>query len=190
VSLRLVSYRAVPSQNIRFRHSELRKAPDLRRPVSAAHRALVPSLIGVALPAASVASDKLSVCLPIPPSINHQYATVNGRRILSAAGRRYKADVGHQVLLALSRSGCREAVLAAFRSQYLSLSMRFHFRSPRRRDVDGGVKITQDAVLEALGVNDNRIVELHLFKILEGKDPHVEILLSPASNCLIPNSRA
>jgi crossover junction endodeoxyribonuclease RusA len=68
--------------------------------------------------------------------------------------------------------------------------MRFHFRSPLRRDVDGGVKITQDAVLEALGVNDNRIVELHLFKILEGKDPHVEILLSPASNCLIPNSRA
>lgn len=189
MSLRLVSYRAVPSQNIRFRHSELRKAPDLRRPVSAAHP-VVPSLIGVALPAASVASDKLSVCLPIPPSINHQYATVNGRRILSAAGRRYKADVGHQVLLALSQSGCREAVLAAFRSQYLSLSMRFHFRSPRRRDVDGGVKITQDAVLEALGVNDNRIVELHLFKILEGKDPHVEILLSPASNCLIPNSRA
>ena len=168
----------------------MRKDPVARRRVSTAERAAAPSLVGVTLPAASVASDKLSVCLPIPPSINHQYATVNGRRILSAAGRRYKADVGYQVLLALSQSGCREAVLATFRSHYLSLSMRFHFRSPLRRDVDGGVKITQDAVLEALGLNDNRIVELHLFKSLEGKDPHVDILLSPSSDGPAPGGRA
>ena len=145
---------------------------------------------GTALPAASVASDRLCVCLPVPPSINHQYATVNGRRILSAAGRRYKTDVGHQVLLALAQSGCREAVLATFRSRYLSLSMRFHFRTPLRRDVDGGVKITQDAVLEALGLNDNRIVELHLFKSLDDKPPHVEILLSPCSDAAAAAGRA
>ena len=110
--------------------------------------------------------------------------------ILSAAGRRYKIDVGHQILLALSQSGCREAVLATFRSRYLSLSMRFHFRSPLRRDVDGGVKITQDAVLEALGLNDNRIVELHLFKSLDGTLPHVEILLSPSSGTPATAGRA
>ena len=156
----------------------------------AAKRGIVPNHPDAALPAASVASDTLSVCLPIPPSINHQYATVNGRRILSAAGRRYKTDVGHQVLLALAQSGCREAVLATFRSRYLSLSMRFHFRSPWRRDVDGGVKITQDAVLEALGLNDNRIVELHLFKSLDGKPPHVEIVLSPASGASAAAGRA
>ena len=158
--------------------------------VSASTRRVGPNLLGAALPAASVAPDRLSVCLPIPPSINHQYATVNGRRILSAAGRRYKTDVGHQVLLALAQSGCREAVLATFRSRYLSLSMRFHFRSPLRRDVDGGVKITQDAVLEALGLNDNRIVELHLFKSLDSKPPHVEILLAPSSGTAATAGRA
>jgi len=31
--------------------------------------------------------------LPLPPSVNHLYATVRGRRVLSAEGRAYKRDV-------------------------------------------------------------------------------------------------
>jgi crossover junction endodeoxyribonuclease RusA len=38
-----------------------------------------------------LAMPELALVLPLPPSINHQYATVNGRRVLSRAGRDYKA---------------------------------------------------------------------------------------------------
>jgi crossover junction endodeoxyribonuclease RusA len=115
--------------------------------------------------------------LPIPPSINHQYATVHGRRILSAAGRRYKDEVGRRLLLAMARCSCRESLLSVLRSNYLALTIRFHFTAPLRRDVDGGLKITQDAVAEALGINDNRIVELHVFKNPRRTDPCVEVSL-------------
>lgn len=122
--------------------------------------------------------DRVSLTLPVPPSINHQYATVNGRRLLSAAGRDYKAVVGRHILLAMAKSADRRAVLAAFRSGSLSLSLSFYFTSALRRDVDGGLKITQDALCEALGLNDNRITETHLYKRQDAERPRVEVILS------------
>ncbi|MER3422226.1 MAG: RusA family crossover junction endodeoxyribonuclease [Nitrospiraceae bacterium] len=128
-------------------------------------------------PSASISADRLTITLPIPPSINHQYATVNGRRILSAVGREYKTAVARQLLVALARSPHRDALLKTLRSEYLALSVRFHFASPLRRDVDGGLKISQDAVCEALGINDTRIIEIHLFKDLNGAPPCIEVSL-------------
>jgi crossover junction endodeoxyribonuclease RusA len=129
---------------------------------------------------ATVTVDRLALTLPIPPSINHQYATVNGRRILSAVGRGYKVEVGRQVLVTLARSSHREMLLWTIRSRPLVLTIRFYFASPVRRDVDGGVKIVQDAVTEALGINDNRIVELHVYKSPDSLQPRLELSLSPS----------
>ena len=39
----------------------------------------------------------LVLVLPLPPSINHQYATVQGRRVLSRAGREFKRFVAEEV---------------------------------------------------------------------------------------------
>ena len=116
--------------------------------------------------------------LPVPPSINHQYATVNGRRVLSASGRSYKATVGQQVLLGLARAPHRQALLHTLRANDLSLSIRFYFASPLRRDVDGGLKIAQDALCEALGLNDNRVAEIHLYKSRDAHHPRIEVTLS------------
>jgi crossover junction endodeoxyribonuclease RusA len=124
---------------------------------------------------------ELSLTLPIPPSINHQYATVNGRRLLSAGGRSYKALVGQHVMIALSRISCRQTLLAAFRSEELVLSIRFFFTSRLRRDVDGGLKIAQDALCQGLGLNDNRIIETHLYKDVDKASPRMEIRLTLAS---------
>jgi len=63
----------------------------------------------------------------------------------------------------------------------LALSIRFYFTSSLRRDVDGGLKIAQDALCEGLGLNDNRIVETHLYKHTDKSNPRVELFLSPAS---------
>lgn len=66
------------------------------------------------------------------------------------------------------------------RAEPLALSIRFYFTSPLRRDVDGGLKIAQDALCEGIGLNDNRIVETHLYKDVDRTDPRIRIILSPA----------
>lgn len=120
--------------------------------------------------------------LPVPPSINHQYATVNGRRLLSSVGRAYKAHVGQLVWLKLAQSTDRASLLSRFQSEWLALSIRFYFTSALRRDVDGGLKIAQDALCEGLGINDNRIVETHLYKHIDKDNPRIEVSLAPACN--------
>jgi crossover junction endodeoxyribonuclease RusA len=124
----------------------------------------------------------VALTLPVPPSVNHQYATVNGRRITSSAGRAYKAQVGQLVWLKLAQSTHRTALLARLQSEWLALSIRFYFTSALRRDVDGGLKIAQDALCEGLGINDNRIVETHLYKHVDKVNPRIEVQLTSASS--------
>jgi crossover junction endodeoxyribonuclease RusA len=127
-------------------------------------------------------SHAVALTLPVPPSVNHQYATVNGRRLISSAGRAYKAQVGQLVWLKLAQSAHRAALLARLQSEWLALSIRFYFTSALRRDVDGGLKIAQDALCEGLGINDNRIVETHLYKHVDKANPRIEVRLTPASS--------
>jgi crossover junction endodeoxyribonuclease RusA len=127
-------------------------------------------------------SHSLSLTLPVPPSVNHQYATVNGRRLLSSAGRAYKAHVGQLVWLTMTQSAHRSTLMPRLKTQSLALSIRFYFTSALRRDVDGGLKIAQDALCEGLGINDNRIVETHLYKGVDKANPRIEVLLSTISN--------
>lgn len=142
------------------------------------------------IPAGTPAADgRLSLTLPVPPSINRQYATVNGRRLLSSSGRAYKIQVGQQVWIALAQSPARASLLTQFQSGPLALSIRFFFTSALRRDIDGGLKIAQDALCEGLGINDNRIVETHLYKDIDKLHPRIEVSLSAASPSPKPASR-
>ena len=127
-------------------------------------------------------SHAVALTLPVPPSVNHQYATVNGRRLISSVGRAYKAQVGQLVWLKLAQSAHRAALLARLQSEWLALSIRFYFTSALRRDVDGWLKIAQDALCEGLGINDNRIVETHLYKHIDKDNPRIEVRLTPASS--------
>jgi crossover junction endodeoxyribonuclease RusA len=121
---------------------------------------------------------ELVLVLPLPPSINHQYATVNGRRVLSQAGRTFKAFTAETVATHLDDQPDAEALVALFRRHYLTLSITFYFASPLRRDLDGGLKIAQDALCEALGVNDNLVVEIHLKKRVDRHQPRIEVCLA------------
>ena len=118
--------------------------------------------------------------LPIPPSINRQYATVNGRRVLSATGRRYKGTIG-QLLMAAAPSTEWHAFLQKAQEHCLALTIHFYFPTLLRRDLDGGLKIAQDALCEAMGLNDNRIMEIHLYKSLDRDNPRLECTLSLTS---------
>ena len=44
-----------------------------------------------------------------------------------------------------------------------------------KRDLDGGLKITQDAICESLGINDNRVVDIHLVKRIDPLHPRIEV---------------
>jgi len=95
-------------------------------------------------------------------------------------------EIGQQILIALAHSSNKQSLLLKLRSDYVALSIRCHFTSLLRRDIDGGLKITQDALCEALGLNDNRVLELHLYKDVAAESPSMEltlsILASPQSN--------
>ena len=119
----------------------------------------------------------LRLTLPIPPSINQQYATVNGRRVSTAAARRFKQHVSSKLNL-LERDGVlHDALREHLRQGYLTLFLAFYFETPLKRDLDGGLKITQDALCEPLGLNDNRIVSIHLVKYIDPLHPHLDVEL-------------
>src|SRR5947208_9631087 len=120
-------------------------------------------------------AGELRLVLPLPPSINHQYATVQGRRVLSRAGREFKSLVVEEVENLLDNH--LHAVVALFQHHYLALTILFYFRSALRRDLDGGLKIAQDALCEALGVNDNLVIEIHLSKRVDRHCPRIEVHL-------------
>ncbi len=117
------------------------------------------------------------VTLPIPPSINEQYATVNGMRVSTVVARRFKQQA-QRVLNGLTREGkLGEDLREHLRGSYLALFLAFYFETPLKRDLDGGLKITQDALCEYLGLNDNRIVSIHLVKYIDPLHPHVDVEL-------------
>jgi len=73
------------------------------------------------------------------------------------------------------------SLLKRLKSEPLAFSIRFFFTTALRRDVDSGLKITQDAVCEGLGLNDNRIVETHLYKHVDKLYPRIEVALGLAA---------
>jgi crossover junction endodeoxyribonuclease RusA len=110
--------------------------------------------------------------LPLPPGVNNQYATVNGRRVLSVEARRWKKRA--QVELA---GIFPTAFVEQARVGYLALFLDFYFESPLRRDLDGGLKIAQDTICEVLGVDDRRVVDIHLVKRIDPLRPRVVVEL-------------
>ncbi len=117
----------------------------------------------------------LRLTLPLPPSINEQYATVNGHRVSSAVARTFKKQV-RDTLQRLERQGKLSGALReTLRENYLALFLDFYFATPLKRDLDGGLKITQDALCEVLGLNDNRVVDIHLSKHIDPLHPHLYV---------------
>lgn len=128
--------------------------------------------------ASSNVSARLCLTLPLPPSINEQYATVNGHRVLTAVARRFKRDVKELVKGLKLEGKLSDQCLSCMQNGYLAIYLRFYFGSPFKRDLDGGLKLSIDAlVTQALGVNDNRVVDIHLSKFIDPLRERVEIEL-------------
>jgi crossover junction endodeoxyribonuclease RusA len=120
--------------------------------------------------------------LPLPPSINQQYATVNKRRVLSKASRRFKQEARKAIRRLRVEGVISDEMVAALREGFVALFIDFYFKTPHRRDLDGGLKITQDAICDTLGVNDNRVVDVHLVKRIDPLRPRIEVQLEAIPN--------
>ncbi len=109
-------------------------------------------------------TGEVKLILPYPPSVNNLYATFAGRRIVSAKGRQFKADI---------------AVLARRQGAKLldgDLSVTFRvFRPKRVGDLDNRLKISQDALKGICFADDKQIVEIHAFRFDEKANPRIEI---------------
>jgi crossover junction endodeoxyribonuclease RusA len=121
--------------------------------------------------------QRVRFTLPLPPSINSQYTQVGKRRVLSKEHTAFKKSVERRLHRLRVDEVVTDEFIAALKQGWVGLFLDFYFESPRRRDLDGGLKITQDAILAALGVNDNRVVDIHLVKRIAPSNPRVEVEL-------------
>lgn len=118
---------------------------------------------------------RVNVRLPLPPGINQQYATVNGRRVLSSRSRRYKRSVVRRIEQLRQTGAISEEFVEQAQNGYLALFIDFYFSTPLRRDLDGGLKIAQDAICDGLGVDDHRVVDIHLVKRTDRANPRIDV---------------
>lgn len=119
--------------------------------------------------------------MPLPPSTNQAYRVIyvksQPRLGPSEALKQFKCDAGKTLLEAEIDLQQLQSVREAKCKTPLSVSLVAYFSSMWRRDLDGIVKFSIDAVFECLQFNDNLIVELDARKLVDIQ-PRVEITLA------------
>lgn len=131
--------------------------------------------------------------LPLPPSVNHQYTERDGRRVLSREARHYKNHL-QRAFKRLKAAGKLQlkpfetfqfSLLDDFNEPstspnetFLQLRLEFFFKTQQRRDLDNGLKIVQDLVCEAFGMDDRNVVAVELVKRVDARNPRLEVTVS------------
>lgn len=120
---------------------------------------------------------RVNFTLPLPPGINQQYTRVGNRRVLSGESRAYKRRAARRLESLRAKDVLDDRFVAALREGYIGLFLDFYFETPLKRDLDGGLKIVQDVICDTLGINDNRVVDIHLLKRIDPLNPRLEVEL-------------
>lgn len=97
--------------------------------------------------------------------------------MLSEQSRTYKRTVLHQIKQLRSAGVISDAFVAQAQAGYVALFIDFYFETPLRRDLDGGLKIAQDAICAGLEMDDRRVVDIHLVKRTDRAQPRIEVEL-------------
>jgi crossover junction endodeoxyribonuclease RusA len=96
---------------------------------------------------------------------------------LSEDARKWKREVSRRVEYLEDQGLVSDQLRRDFARVYLSVFLDFYFTTPHKRDLDGGLKITLDAICETLSLNDNRVVDIHLIKKIDPLHPRLEVVL-------------
>lgn len=109
----------------------------------------------------------MKLTLPYPPSLNHLYSTVRGRRVLSREGRQYKDSV------AIRARACR--VMPG------TLKVNVDVYRPRRAgDLDNTLKALLDSLTGLVWLDDSQIGEIHARRFEDKLNPRVELEVEAA----------
>lgn len=121
--------------------------------------------------------SRMHLRLPFPPSVNHVYRSwAVGKRVMVAMtpeGTAYKEAVSRTI----------GVYLGGYRPPDPTYSLVIWAYPPDRRehDVDNMLKVSIDAIFEAIEANDNDIVYLQISKPSPAEpptgDPHINIVL-------------
>ena len=144
--------------------------------IAAVWRRTLPGMTTTARPAS------LRLVVPLPPSINRQYANAAKGRVLTAEARAFKRDVKKLIDEALLTNKISGATEKTMQKSLIGVYLTFYFTSPKRRDLDGGLKIALDAICEPLGIDDRAVVELHLIKQIDPLRPRLEVEIEAIDN--------
>lgn len=123
--------------------------------------------------------------LPLPPGINASYGmgTGSGKNqfFSTVVLKQFKQEAGY-LLSQQKIDNLNEAIFASVKTSKrkvpLTLTMDFYFKTLWKKDEDGGIKIVQDMVFKALGLNDNLVKRLIVEKHADRENPRCEISLS------------
>ena len=119
----------------------------------------------------------LQFTLPLPPGINNSYVTVGRRRVLSKTAKTFKNDVRKLVERMRTSGDLRVEAEAELQGSLIGMYFIFHFETPFRRDLDGGLKIAIDALCEVIGIDDRMVVNIQLEKRVDTLHPRLEVEL-------------
>ena len=125
----------------------------------------------------------LRLVLPLPPGVNNQYLTVGKRRVLSAPAKSFHRDVAKHISALRSSGVLSPAITQSFGASAIGVYLVYYFETPHRRDLDGGLKITLDALGRALGFDDRAVVDLHLTKRIDPLCPRLELDIEAIPDC-------
>lgn len=115
----------------------------------------------------------IDLVLPWPPSVNRYWRSANGRVLIAASGRKYRADVELVVRLS-GRVGVGPAPV--------NVAIDAYYPDLRRRDIDNLLKAPLDA-LTAAGMwdDDSQVQALSIRKAgMDRHNPRLEITLEAA----------
>ncbi len=124
---------------------------------------------------ASARPSSLRLVLPLPPSVNRQYANAAKGRVLTAEARTFKRDVKKLIDQALLSNKISNSTERSLQGSLIGVYLTFYFETPKRRDLDGGLKIALDAICAPLGIDDRAVVDLHLIKQIDPLRPRLEV---------------
>lgn len=121
------------------------------------------------------APTTIGLTLPLPPSINEQYVVGKRKRVLTKVAQTWKKDATKAISMLRDRSTISPVEERELARNLLGVYMTFYFKTPMRRDLDGGLKIALDTIATNLGFDDRNVVDLHLTKQIDPLHPRLEV---------------
>lgn len=109
--------------------------------------------------------QEVHLTTPIPPSVNHMYAT--GR-----AGQRFKSDA-YRAFETVVRLSAQSVVDSLFTKRLVLTLLVYGLRD--NADLDNVIKPLQDALQGVVYVNDKQIHELHVFRCKDEGEARIEV---------------